>query len=101
MRLPRMRLTIGRIMVAIALVAVALVALPEPVFVIPLPGAKTATLTRPDGTIVGPGRAAIFVTRFGAMLMVAVAGSIVVAAVWLVRRLLGIAHREVRPTSPE
>jgi hypothetical protein len=101
MRAPRARITIGRIMVAVAIVAVILAVLPEPVFVIPLPGATTSPLTLPDGTIVRAARATVAVTRFGALLIVAVAGAILLAAAWLARRLLGSARREAPPSLPE
>jgi hypothetical protein len=98
MRLPKVRITIGRIMIAIALVAVALVALPEPVFVIRLPNTSTAPAPLPDGSLAWPLKTAeIHVTRPGALLIVAVAGAIVFAAVWLARRLLRIAHRPGAP----
>jgi hypothetical protein len=95
MRVPRSRLTIGRIMVAIALVAVALVALPEPAFVLRLPATGAPPVVLPDGTIVTAMRPEINVTRFGAVLIVSALGAIVLVAAWLVKRLLRLARRSV------
>jgi hypothetical protein len=101
MKSPRARITIGRIMVAVAVVAVILAVLPEPVFVIRLPAPNTPPVALPDGTRLFARPPVISVTRFGALLMAAVAGAILLAAAWLVRRLWGFARREVRPSSPE
>src|ERR1700761_437419 len=101
MGLPRVRLTIGLMMVAIALVAVALVALPEPALVIRLPAAATAPVTLPDGTTVGARRTQeINVTRLGALLLASTLGAVVLATARLVEWLLGIARRATRNVPP-
>jgi hypothetical protein len=83
MRLPRARFTIMGMMVASAVVAAVLAVLPEPAFVLHLPGSSTAAITLSDGSLVRPQATAdIGVTRLGALLLASVAGVIALVISW-------------------
>ncbi len=95
------RITIGRIMIAIALVAVVLAALPEPVFVIRLPNTSTTSTPLPNGSFaITLTKPAISISRFGVVLIVAIAGAITGAVLWIARLLIRIVQR-TRPPGPK
>jgi hypothetical protein len=97
MKLPRVRFTIGRIMVAIAIVAVALVTMRSDAFTLRLRVTPPPPVTLPNGTIVlGRSTAEVNVTWLGVALVVAGLGTMFLAAAWVTKRLIRAAVTRAR-----